>query len=399
MEKTIILDIGSYETKIDFQTEETYNNQCMKPRFHFKNYMGEFTSNRLIDPLYGEKNKNRKKLFGDECAPYLQSLKLRFPIKHGIFQDEDDIISILNYSFNLLDLTEESITNHPILLSEPILNPRKQRETIASILFEKYNVPSLVFGYQTSMSLLASDNMTGLILESGEGVTQVAAYLNGECIPCSFIRNDIGGADVNEYLRKILKQRIIISENKNQHILDHSEKVQTARGINFSSEEEEMLALYEIKEKLEFDMKDGIKKISLPGKIDIKINFEKNIPFNVLFNPSIIGKNCLGLIQMFITSFERTNFQYRNELSKHFFLSGGNANIKYVREYLKSQINDILVKYKNDIKIEGKAIMYNCYSCWVGGNRIANLNTFKDILISKKDWEEKGMEIVHRQSF
>ena len=258
---------------ISTETEETYNNQCMKPRCHFKNYMGEFTSNRLIDPLYGEKNKNRKKLFGDECAPYLQSLKLRFPIKHGIFQDEDDIISILNYSFNLLDLTEESITNHPILLSEPILNPRKQRETIASILFEKYNVPSLVFGYQTSMSLLASDNMTGLILESGEGVTQVAAYLNGECIPCSFIRNEIGGADVNEYLRKILKQHIIISENKNQHILDHSEKVQSARGINFSSEEEEMLALYEIKEKLEFDMKDGIKKISLPGKIDIKINF------------------------------------------------------------------------------------------------------------------------------
>ena len=31
---------------------------------------------------------------------------------------------------------------HPVLMSEPPLNPRQNREKMAEILFEKFNVPS-----------------------------------------------------------------------------------------------------------------------------------------------------------------------------------------------------------------------------------------------------------------
>ena len=99
------------------------------------------------------------------------------------------------------------MSQHPLLISEPILNPKSNRENIAEILFEKYNIPSLIFGYQPSLSLLAFSSTSGVIVETGDGVSQTCSVIDGYSIPSSFIRSDFGGEDVSDYFRKLLRMK------------------------------------------------------------------------------------------------------------------------------------------------------------------------------------------------
>lgn len=53
------------------------------------------------------------------------------------------------YSDELKILSEE----HPVLLTEAPLNPRRNREMAAQILFETFNVPALFMSVQAVLAL------------------------------------------------------------------------------------------------------------------------------------------------------------------------------------------------------------------------------------------------------
>ena len=133
---------------------------------------------------------------------FLPTRSIRLPVSPTVNEsaNSEDIIPIFNHIFSRLKLDSEEIKNHPILVSESLQNPYKNRENIASILFDYFEVPKLFFASQPILSLFATSNTTGAILESGEGVTQSCMVYEGYSIPCSFERYDYGGGDVTKYL-------------------------------------------------------------------------------------------------------------------------------------------------------------------------------------------------------
>ena len=135
----IIVDLGSSEIKAGYKSDNS------SPSIRFPSYIGESKYNKILRVLNKNKTDYKEEFVGDECEPYLGILKLRFPIKHGACDNEKDISLIFNHIFSKLKLSEEKITQHPLLITEPLLNPKENREKIATILFEKYNVPSLIF--------------------------------------------------------------------------------------------------------------------------------------------------------------------------------------------------------------------------------------------------------------
>ena len=78
-------------------------------------------------------------------------------------------------------------------MTEAPLNPRKNREKAAEILFEKFNVPALFVSMQAVLSLYASGRTTGVVLDSGDGVTHVVPIYHGFAMPHAIIRNDVAG--------------------------------------------------------------------------------------------------------------------------------------------------------------------------------------------------------------
>jgi centractin len=147
-------------------------------------------------------------------------LRLKYPMEHGVIVDFDDMEKIWShvYTQELKTLSEEVrvrnscpdggfiLVQHPVLLTEAPLNPSYNREQAAQIFFETFNVPALFMSIQAVLALYASGRTTGIVLDSGDGVTHAVPVYEGFSMPHAIRRIDVAGRDVTEYLQLLLRK-------------------------------------------------------------------------------------------------------------------------------------------------------------------------------------------------
>lgn len=72
---------------------------------------------------------------------------------------------------------------HPVILTEPALNPKQNREHTTKIMFEQFNVPCLYISMQEVCALYASGRTTGVVIDAGEGTTHAVPIFEGFAVP------------------------------------------------------------------------------------------------------------------------------------------------------------------------------------------------------------------------
>lgn len=73
--------------------------------------------------------------------------------------------------------------DHPCLLTEVPLNPKLNREKMTEIMFDTFNVPSIFISIQSVLSLYSSGSTTGVVIDSGAGVTNTVPIYEGYALP------------------------------------------------------------------------------------------------------------------------------------------------------------------------------------------------------------------------
>ena len=360
----IIVDIGTSMIKAGLSGQE-------KPSLVFPNYFGEMKYSKSLDSW---KDDDKKEIIGNDCNKYLGVIKLRYPLSHGIFDDPKDITPIFDYIYNNLDMSITEIKEHPVLITDPLLNPQENRKNIAKILFDNYKIEQLFFASQPILSLFSTSSTSGAVLESGDGVTQSCIIYEGYSIPGSNKRINLGGREVTEYLQYLL--------NRKGYDLKNSDGFQITKKIK-----EELCETYA-------DEGNSIENVNytLPDDSVIEIGEERRLAPEILFNPLLREYEYPGLPEILSESINKTNVDLKLQLYGSILLSGGNTNIKGMKERIYKEIKKLAPKNAK-IRLHTPSNPENC--SWIGGNIISSLEIAKKMWISVKEWMEKGEYIIN----
>ena len=369
----IIIDIGSSEIRAGFGSEE-------KPKVLIKNYFGEPKFKKIIRTFDLKGKEKTDQYLGEECDKFLGLIKLNYPVVHGSFQREEDILTIFSSIFSKLGINSQEMKEHPVLITEPILNPYTNREKITHSLLDNLGVPAIFFASQPLLSLFSTSSISGTVLESGEGVTQSCVVYEGYSITSTYERYNYGGREVSEYLKHLLKKR-------GYHFYNSTE-------IKLMNDIKENFCYFDINRnnypEKSFDIQPT--QYYLPDGSNITITDEKILAPEMLFNPEFMGKEYLGFADMIKSSIDKTDI--KKIAYENIWLSGGNTLFKQLKEKLIEELKINLDKniginiYENE-KIKPQ------YRCWMGGNIISTLEIFKKMWVTKNEWDEKGSEIIH----
>lgn len=92
-----------------------------------------------------------------------------------------------------------------IMHTEPPSNPRKNREKMAEITFEKFGASHFFVQIQAVLALYSSGRPTGLVLDSGDGVSHTVPVFEGYTLQPSVKRANVAGHLITNKLQHLLQ--------------------------------------------------------------------------------------------------------------------------------------------------------------------------------------------------
>ena len=297
-------------------------------------------------------------------------------------------------------------------------------------LMEKYwhqSVPGLYIGVQAVFALLgcskthedineeedgkmdkdqkaAIDSLTGVVVDSGDGVTHIVPICDGFVVGSNIKHIPIAGRKITKFMEQMIRER--------------GEKIPT-EDLYFATmelkEKHGYLAPDLVKEFGKYDQKRNeggkllqsskFKKYEGIGKItnkpySINVGYELFLGPEAFFSPEIIDKNYKSSLDEIIDlTIQQCPIDYRRRLYADVVFSGGSTSFKNLdkrlQKSLQDRVDERLKKYnaggkQSTIKVKVTNSMAQKHVVWLGGSTFSSQETFKSMVHTRQQYMEYG---------
>ena len=342
---------------------------------------------KLIKQMIKERHL-KEIMIGDEIVGFRSLLDLSHPVTEGIITDEEDLFKLWDYTLTQ-KMGIEDPSEKKIIVTEAPLNPISNKIKIFEILFEKIGVGAINIEPQAKCSLFAEGIDTGIVLDSGDGVTHCIPVSDGAILKHSIERMDIAGRHVTEYLVRLLQKK--------------GYAFNSSADFDFVRELKEKYCFVsndiESDRKLERETSYYNSYHLLPDETRIRISDEKFEAPEILFNPSLIGKEYDGIPYMMMKSINKCPIDCRKGLYSGIVLSGANTLFpgfaSRIENEIKKLYKETALKLAKEKKIKININVIDSpkrkYSVFIGASIIANHYNSEgndDYWITRDEWLE-----------
>merc|ERR1712165_588660 len=282
-----------------------------------------------------------------------------------------------------------------IMLTEPPMNPLKNREKMLEVMFEKYGFHGAYLAIQAVLTLYAQGLLTGVVVDSGDGVTHICPVYEGFALPHLTRRLDIAGRDITRYLIKLLLLR--------GYAFNQSADFETVRimkeklcYIAYNTQVEQQLAL---------ETTTLVEDYQLPDGRHIKVGAERFEAPEALFQPHLLDIEGDGIAELLFNAIQAGDMDIRADLYRHIVLSGGSTMYPGLPSRLEREIKQLylervlkgdterLSKFK--IRIEDPPRRKDMV--FIGGAVLADVMKDKEeFWMTKAEYEEKGLNVLDK---
>jgi len=334
-------------------------------------------------------------MVGDEAARLRSMLQISYPLDNGIVRNWDDAYHLWNYTFE--EKLKVKTPDCKIMLTEPPFNPKSNREKMVETMFEKYNFQGCYIAIQAVLTLYAQGLLTGVVVDSGDGVTHVVPVYEGYSLPHLVGRLDVAGRDITRYLIKLLLLR--------GYAFNRTADFETVRRIK------EKLCYVGVdlplENKLAHETTVLVRSYELPDGRVIKVGKERFQAPEALFSPGLIDIDTKdgGMSEMVFNIINRADVDTRPEFYNHIVLSGGSS----MYPGLPSRMEKDIRQFYLDRVLKGKTETFHKFKCriedpprrkhmvFLGGAVLAEIMKDKEhFWMNKTEWAEDGVNVLRK---
>lgn len=258
-----------------------------------------------------------------------RSSHLTSQMENGIIKKWDDMQHLWDFTF--FERMQLDPTDRKILLTEPPMNPLRNRSQMCEVMFERYNFGGVYVAIQAVLALYAQGLSSGVVVDSGDGVTHIVPVYESTVLNHLTKRLDVAGRDVTKNLIGLLLRR--------GYALNRTADFETVRQIK----EKLCYVSYDLAldQRLSEDTTVLVESYTLPDGRVIKIGSERFEAPECLFQPHLVDVEDPGIGETLFNTIQKADVDVRSSLYKAIVLSGGSSMYPGLPSRLEKELKQL----------------------------------------------------------
>jgi len=357
------------------------------------------------------KSEKRRAFVGDQiddCRD-LSSLFYLLPTQKGYLVNWDHQKTVWDYLFGkqCFNMKPDSTT---LIFTEPLFNFSSIQEGLSEMFFEEYGFSRVLRTHAPDLSCYQNrkempEERCCLVVDSGFSFTHFVPYVQGKRVRSAVRRLDVGGKLLTNHLKEVISYRQL-------HVLDETYVMNGCKEDCCYVAKDFDAEMVKAKNNLvardyvlpDFTairrgfMKTAEESSGKPGEGEqlVRMNNERFMVPEILFRPSDIGIQQMGLAEAIVESVSACDPAAQPWLYRNILLTGGNMAFPGMGERLQQEVRTLA---PSNMKVEVRVTSSPSLYPWQGGASLAKDPDLPQLCVTKEEYMEKGFQACQHRFY